>query len=178
MPLAAIVLYSFDLSLLDPTAPRENNFYFRLNKVMQERNPVKIKKCEPYLYYLMKGLEALPPVGADVIVWRGVSREGRDELLKHYIMGRRVHWSSFSSATLERKVAEEFAGTGGVLLQIQLLPNVSRSRNISELSAIRSEREVVLLPNFCVTVTRALNRVDGFDVITLLEQSDVVDYKF
>jgi hypothetical protein len=36
-----------------------------------------------------------------------------------------------------------------------------------------SDTQVVLLPNFCVTVTRALNRVDGFDVITLLEQEKI-----
>jgi hypothetical protein len=34
-----------------------------------------------------------------------------------------------------------------------------------------SDIQVVLLPNFCVTVTKALHRVDGFDVITLLEQA-------
>jgi hypothetical protein len=63
-------------------------------------------------------------------------------LLKHYILGRGIHWSSFSSATLQRKVAEKFAGAGGVLLQVELQPNISRSRNISELSAISSEHEV------------------------------------
>jgi hypothetical protein len=32
-PIAAIVLYTFDLSILVPLASPEENFYFRLNKV-------------------------------------------------------------------------------------------------------------------------------------------------
>jgi hypothetical protein len=36
---------------------------------------------------------------------------------------------------------------------------------------------VVLLPNFCVTVTKALHRVDGFDVIALLEQEKSREYE-
>ena len=33
-------------------------------------------KCSAYLYYLMQGLEALPPFScpADAFLWRGVSR--------------------------------------------------------------------------------------------------------
>jgi hypothetical protein len=41
-----------------------------------------------------------------------------------------------------------------------------------------SNTQVVLLPNFCVTVIKALHRVDGFDVITLLEQEKIREYEW
>jgi hypothetical protein len=34
-PLAAIVMYTFDLSILSKDFAQEKNFYFRLNKVSQ-----------------------------------------------------------------------------------------------------------------------------------------------
>jgi hypothetical protein len=71
-------------------------------------------------------------------------REGRDALSQHYSQGRPVHWSGFSSASPNRKVALNFAGAGGVLLRLVLLHKGSRSRDIHRLSAISSENEVIL----------------------------------
>ena len=55
--------------------------------------------------------------------------EGRDLLLRNYQRGRKVHWSGFSSATPRREVALQFAGAGGVLLRLDLLPPASRARD-------------------------------------------------
>jgi hypothetical protein len=71
-------------------------------------------------------------------------RDGRDALSQHYSHGRPVHWSGFSSASPSRKVALNFAGAGGVLLRLILLPKDSRSRDIQRLSAISAENEVLL----------------------------------
>ena len=71
-------------------------------------------------------------------------REGRDALSQHYRQGRPVHWSGFSSATPNRKVALNFAGSGGVLLRLILLNEDSRSRDIHRLSSISSENEVFM----------------------------------
>jgi hypothetical protein len=79
--------------------------------------------------------------------WGGgwaIYREGRDALSQHYRHGRQVHWSGFSSASPSRKVALDFAGAGGVLLRLVLLPEDSRSRDIHRLSAISAEHEVFL----------------------------------
>ena len=62
-------------------------------------------------------------------------------LLSNYQRGRKVHWSGFSSASLSREVALRFAGAGGVLLRLDLLPQGSRARDIRNLSMLRGEEE-------------------------------------
>jgi hypothetical protein len=62
-------------------------------------------------------------------------------LLRNYQRGRKIHWSGFSSASLSREVALSFAGAGGVLLRLDLLPQGSRARDIRELSMLRGEEE-------------------------------------
>jgi hypothetical protein len=68
---------------------------------------------------------------------------GRDALSRHYRQGRRVHWNGFSSASSDMRVARKFAGVNGVLLRLTLLKAGSRSRDIHDLSAVTSEREVL-----------------------------------
>jgi hypothetical protein len=70
---------------------------------------------------------------------------GRDALSRHYRQGRRVHWSGFSSASLDMRVALKFAGVNGALLRLTLLKAGSRSRDIHALSALTSEQEVLNL---------------------------------
>ena len=45
-------------------------------QILRERDAAKMAKCGAYLYYLMKGLESLPPFVCDAgtYLWRGVSR--------------------------------------------------------------------------------------------------------
>lgn len=187
--LAAIVLYTFDLSILFKGYAAEENFYFRLNKVLQKRDAGDIQKCTEYLHYLMKGLEALPAYTPEDrkqgFLWRGVNSLGRSDLLLNYKQGRQVYWRGFSSATPKREVALHFAkssGPGGVLLRLALLPSLSRSRDIRSLSALRAEDEVLLFPNFGSMVTRGLyvdEDRDGFETIDILEQdmsSDVFEF--
>jgi hypothetical protein len=73
---------------------------------------------------------------------------GRDALSRHYRQGRRVYWSGFSSASSDMHVALKFAGANGVLLRLTLPKAGSRSRDIHDLSAITSEREVLSLQHF------------------------------
>jgi hypothetical protein len=70
---------------------------------------------------------------------------GRDALSRHYRQGRRVHWNGFSSASSDMRVALKFAGVNGVLLRLTLVKAGSRSRDIHDLSAVTSEREVLSL---------------------------------
>jgi hypothetical protein len=85
---------------------------------------------------------------------------GRDALSRHYRQGRRVHWSGFSSASSNMSVALKFAGFNGVLLRLTLLKAGSRSRDIHDLSAVKSEREVLSLSRFEVQFTGPSNRVN------------------
>ena len=62
-------------------------------------------------------------------------------LLSNYPRGRKIHWSGFSSASPSREVALQFAGAGGVLLRMDLLPHGSRARDIHHFSALYAEEE-------------------------------------
>ena len=72
--------------------------------------------------------------------------EGRELLLRNYQRGRKVHWSGFSSASPSREVASQFAGAGGVLLRLDLLPQCSGASDIRNLSALRAEEEASRAP--------------------------------
>jgi hypothetical protein len=78
--------------------------------------------------------------------------EGRDLLLRNYRRGRKIHWSGFSSASPSREVALQFAGAGGVLLRLDLLPEGSCARDIRDLSALRGEEEA----SDCIAPTRGI----------------------
>ncbi len=45
-------------------------------QILRERDPAKMATCGPLLYYLIKGLDSLPPLACDgtAYLWRGVKR--------------------------------------------------------------------------------------------------------
>ena len=169
MYLAAIVMYTFDLCSVDLKTLPEDNFYFRLNELLRKRDPKMLRECSDYLHYLLKGLESLPSYRSDKFLWRGVDPKGREIVLKNYTLSKRVHWSGFSSASTDRAKAQDFAQHGGVLLRIRLLEEDSLGRDVQLLSAISSEKEVLLLPNIRLMVTEACRKLDGMDTIDVLE---------
>lgn len=181
-PLAAIVMYTFDLSLVDITAPPQGNFYHCLNGALRRRDPVALSACRPFLWYLMRGLEALPSPTGGAWLWRGVGPDGRELVEANYTLGRKLHWSGISSATTQRAVAEHFAngraGSAagaagrGILLRVRLARQGSLARDVRLLSALPGEAEALLLPNFACRVTEELRDVDGWPTIDLLEDVD------
>ncbi len=181
-PLAALVMYTFDLSLVDMSAAHEGNFYHRLNGALRRRDPVALSACRPYLWYLMRGLEALPSPTGGAWLWRGVGPEGRALVEANYTLGRKLHWSGISSATTQRAVAEHFADGraggaaagvgGGILLRVRLARQGSLARDVRLLSALPGEAEALLLPNFACRVTEEVRDVDGWPTIDLLEDVD------
>jgi hypothetical protein len=173
-------MYTFDLSLVDLTMAHEDNFYHRLNGALRRRDPVALTACRPYLWYLMRGLEALPSPSGGGWLWRGVGPDGRDLVTANYTLGRKLHWSGLSSATTQRNVAEHFADGGagsvaagrGILLRVRLARQRSLARDVRLLSAMPGEAEALLLPNFACRVTEELRDVDGWPTIDLLEDVD------
>ncbi len=89
---AAIIMYTFDISLLTPESKPEDNFYHRLNSALRRRDPAFLSEGSAYMYYLMRGLESLPPYTGEVggWLWRGVSAEGRDMVVQEYTLMRQV----------------------------------------------------------------------------------------
>jgi len=176
----AIILYTFDLSLIDYKAVKQSNFYYALNRMLRERNAKLLRQCAGFLYYLMTGLMRLPPfLNEDGVLYRGIAASGADRAKAKYHQGRSCHWSGLSSASPSLKGPLDFAnseGSGGLILRIRLLelPQISGARDIRPFSCFPDEDEILLLPNFRTFVTqRAKFDGDvGMDVIDLFEKDD------
>jgi len=111
------------------------------------------------LFFLVKGLQALPAEGLKVY-YRGIPSSEFATIEEKYTSGMTIHWSGFTSASVDWDVALRFAtkeGPGGVVFKI----NALTARVIGELSALPREREVILLPNFKAVVGEWSEVPDG-----------------
>lgn len=61
----------------------------------------------------------------------------------------KVYWSTWTSASSQRAIAEDFSGPSGVLFDIR----TASARNIQPYSALQYEHEFLLGPNSEFTVT-------------------------
>eukprot|EP00812_Abedinium_dasypus_P010109 NODE_374_length_1621_cov_233.993614.p1 GENE.NODE_374_length_1621_cov_233.993614~~NODE_374_length_1621_cov_233.993614.p1 ORF type:complete len:367 (+),score=91.72 NODE_374_length_1621_cov_233.993614:3-1103(+) len=173
----AIVLYTFDTSLISSTAKREYNLYYLLNSMLRTRSPQFLKAAHGYLYFLMTGLSRLPPATGQL--YRGIDAERAPMARAKFRQGRRLYFSSFSSATPELPVAMQFAGAGGLVLRTTLLPEGSQARDIKELSAFgATEAETLMLPNFrsVVTGTKTESGVEFIDLTEMATERTLVDF--
>lgn len=166
--LFAIALYSYDLG---KKGKREDNFYFILNNVLRERNSKKLEQWHPYMYHLIAGLKKLP--FQKIEVYRGVTSNSRDMVLKEYTQGRMIHWSAFSSTSKDLKTSQEFSGKKGIIFKI----SVTHGVDIAPYSFIASENEILLSPNLVFTVARDLHKESkglfgSVEVITLVQTAD------
>lgn len=170
--LFAIVLYSFDLSLImavDTEEASKGNFYYQLNLALQTRSPEQIKGLRGYLFFLWTALRKLECVDGEL--FRGIRRESLPVLEEYYNQGRHVHWSGMTSTSTSFNVARRFAGHEGVVLRIA----VRSGRKLGECSAMGTvEHEILLMANFKAAVVKELYRDDssGVRCIDLLELSD------
>jgi len=142
--LTAILMCTLGPDLDDHTKSPKDNFYFLLNDALLRRDAVVKDRGEgrDFMYYLMKGLEALPPFSNESTVWRGVSAEGAVEVLQYYKLGSEVFWIGMSAAFLKPSVAVGYAGQGGLLLRICLQRKNSMARDLRPLSAVATEDQV------------------------------------
>jgi hypothetical protein len=92
MLLAAIAMYTLDLCIITPSSLPEDNFYHLLNRALRRRDPNFLREGRNYMYYLMRGLEALPAYTSEAggWLWRGVSATGRQRVVKEYTLMRQV----------------------------------------------------------------------------------------
>lgn len=116
---------------------------------------------------MLKALRKLP-------TFRGVAHRGNDNraiVKQEYRQGREIFWSGFTSTTLSKDVAKEFAGKNGVVFNIKL----SSGKNISQFSTLGREDEIILTPNTGLIVAKELykNPVDGYWYVDLVEKTDV-----
>merc|ERR1711939_980121 len=119
--------------------------YPMLNSALRDHaHPENLKAFLPYLKLLLKGLNKLPLVRAQV--YRGMSGDLHEEY--NQLQGKVFRWWAFSSTTIRESNAETFLGDGDrTLFSIDAI-----GVDISQFSAFPHESEVLLLPGTCLVV--------------------------
>jgi hypothetical protein len=118
-----------------------------------------------YTYYIHSALRKLPNYKG--VVYRGNRTVGI--VKKEYYAGCIIFWSGFTSTTVDINVAQTFAGQDGVVFRI----NVSNGKVIAALSVLGGEKEVLLLPNAGLVVSKEMHTelADGKQYLDLVEVS-------
>eukprot|EP00931_Biecheleriopsis_adriatica_P063023 TRINITY_DN38102_c0_g1_i1.p1 TRINITY_DN38102_c0_g1~~TRINITY_DN38102_c0_g1_i1.p1 ORF type:complete len:622 (-),score=112.39 TRINITY_DN38102_c0_g1_i1:5-1837(-) len=162
----AIVLHSFHLSLIKPKDEfaEEDNFRYQFNELIRLRDAELFSTGHCLCYYLMTGLSRLPASGGTV--YQGIPKHCIEEALDTLREGAIIHWSTFTSA--ERLFSHMHEYKDALVLKIQLLTRGSKSRDISQLSAVPDMHEVLLLPNIRLRVGGQVEK-RGISIIELTE---------
>ncbi|MGN6687338.1 MAG: hypothetical protein ACTHK1_07350 [Actinomycetales bacterium] len=113
----------------------------------------------------MQGLSKLPPWTQDT--YRG-ARYTEDEFKKQFGVGAVMSFDSFASSAQEEKVALNFAHGIGIEYKIDASKDIAvvavlsntNGRDISEISAVKKEKEVLLLPGSRFVV-KSVKEIDG-----------------
>jgi hypothetical protein len=107
----------------------------------------------------MHGLLKLPSYDKDV--FRGASFSEED-FTAQWQQGKELTFNSFASASQERRTAENFAKTTGKPFAVVAVIKDSGGRDVSSISMVKGEKEVVLLPG-STYVVRSLKKITAPD---------------
>lgn len=123
--------------------------YPKFNEALRERPPGALFDAwSPFLWHLMAALRALPDHARTV--YRGIHDPPNQS---SYIKSSKVHWSGFSSTSVEPAVAKQFA-SGGIVFKL----DVRNAKDIQPFSWFGSgEGELLLNPNMEFLVTKELH---------------------
>eukprot|EP00961_Rhodomonas_salina_P178231 2403997-Rhodomonas_salina.1 len=150
----SVLWYTTDIRLLDPHEKEERNVFYEYNRALRKRSPDQIQRWCDFSWFLVNALRKLPPVRAKV--YRGVP-ERVLALSKNYVKDRNVVWISFTSTTLDRDGTMTSFGEGGTFVHIEAVD----ARDISELSMLPKEQELLLMPNARFRVQNVMNAEDA-----------------
>jgi len=158
----AISLYTFDLKI---NGKNNENFYFQLNQILQNRNNEDLLLWKGYLYFLQKALSHFE--NQKVKVYRGIPNDKVDLVKKEYTLGRRIHWSAYTSTSNDKAIAIKFARSQGVVMEI----NILTGKCISNYSFIKNESEVLMSPNMAFYVSEEFFPEGDHFVVKLVQEN-------
>jgi NAD:arginine ADP-ribosyltransferase len=135
-------------------------FFSRLNIAFRAENRNALKPWFAFLKLFTTALEKLPSTNATI--WRGVNY---DDTLS--FIDNDVHvWWNINSCSMNPNIVEPFLGESGTLFVIHAI----NGKDISSLSAIPDEQEVILMPGTRVRCRHeSLNFIDRLFVLHLEE---------
>jgi len=134
----------------------ECGFYKRLNTELRDRNrALLVQAFFPALRLLLSAINKLPKV--KTTVYRGVKKSLLDKYAGQAEIDPNIFWWAFSSTTSSIDVLNNdmFCGTTGdrTIFRIRVVSGV----DISALSSIPGEREILLLPCCCFDILKVEN---------------------
>jgi len=125
-----------------------------------------IQNWAGYLHFFQKALSKIPS-HSNLVVYRGIDM--RDPIITNYKKGRKIHWSAYSSTTLELSTAKQFATKNGIIIKLETQSEQS-GKSIAFFSPFKNEEEILLSPNLEMIVTKeAYEGYDGFYYVELLQ---------
>jgi hypothetical protein len=128
-----------------------SKIYPKFNDALRERPPgAHFDAWSPFLWHMMAALRSLPDISRTV--YRGIRNPPN---LANYTASSKIHWSGFSSTTINPSVARDgFAGPGGVVFVL----HVHNAKDIQPFSWFGiGESELLLNPNMEFLVTKELH---------------------
>ena len=148
---AAIYLYTMPIQ-----------FFSTLNIALRDPNRQSRRPWIPFLKLLITALERLPSTKATI--WRGIAYDATSDFVDNSI----YTWWSVTSCTTNVNRVQAYLDKSGTLFAIE----TAHGKDISTLSAVPDECEVVLMPATRVRARhQPLNIIDRFFVIHLEEIS-------
>ena len=144
----------------------ESPLYKQMNQHLRRRDRSAFKPFFPFLRLLLTALQKLPR--ADVVVYRGV----KIDLASKYPEGEAVTWWSFSSSTSEVGVLknDQFLGDQGKRTIFSV--RTTRAVDVSALSALPFEKEMLVLPGSVFEVKSTLPLGNGLTMVQLEQDAD------
>ena len=154
--------------------------YFAYNRSIRTRDQKEVAKWEDYSYFLLSALRKLPPVKDTV--YRGVPERLTEVSAQYSKTGNKVAltaahplfatfctapglhtspglafsqvcWIAITSTTLDSTTILKNFGSGGTYFKL----HIQDGRDISSLSLLCHEREVIAMPNSTFQVTLSLS---------------------
>ncbi len=124
------------------------------------------KEASGHNYMALSGLKKMDKISETT--YRGEGFE-EDAFKKRYQVGQTFSYPAFTSTSLDRSKSENFAQREGVKpkIPILLVLHVNNGRDISEISDLKSEKEILLLP-------QATFKVDSITPPTTLGGNTIV----
>jgi len=108
------------------------------------------------LHFLNSALSKIPSIVPDnssgLVVYRGIPMS--DMFTTNYTQNQRIIWSAFTSTSRNPSIAFSFTGSKGIVLCIE----VFHGKNISDYSYVKSEDEILLVPNTEFLVKKPLTK--------------------
>ena len=144
---AALYVYTYELSYAEDGF---DQIYAAMNEAIRLHDPPAIDFWRPLIWQIDVALEALPSYKG--VLYRGINCQLHQHM---YQIGDIVMWSAFSSASVNRLIAEEFA-SGDDPVTLFFLQSLT-AKSIQGISRFPEEGEVLFPRNTCFKIMQALS---------------------